>query len=142
MQRIEEVILFQIDWTSKVSKQYSQRDFDQMKLGITVEQWILLIIVSENPKLSQRDMADKSFRDPASITRTLDILEKKGLVSRVGLPNDRRAYNIDLTEQGTRFVKENMKTIHAHRQKSIEGISKDDLYTFSRILKKIRENMQ
>lgn len=141
MQKIEDVILFQIDLTSKVSKQYSQKEFDQLKLGITVEQWVILKIVSENKYLSQKELAIKSYRDPASITRTIDLLEKKGMLVREAIPENRRTYNIRLTKTGEQFIEKNMKLIAQHRKLSIKGLSKSELTTLSELLLKIRENM-
>lgn len=141
MQKIEDVILFQIDLTSKVSKQYSQKEFDKLKLGITVEQWVILKIVSENIDLSQKELAKKSYRDPASITRTIDLLEKKELLLRETIPNNRRAYNISLTKTGELFIRDNMKIIKRHRALSTEGLSAEDLDTLSKTLAKIRANM-
>lgn len=138
---IEDVILFQIDKTSKVSKQYSQKEFDKINLGITVEQWILLKIIQESSELSQKELAIKSLRDPASITRTLDILEKKGYIKREAIPNNRRQYNICLTREGADFVRVNMKTVHQLRQKSIKGITHEELTMLSSILQKIQQNM-
>lgn len=141
MQKIEDVILFQIDLTSKVSKQYSQREFDKLKLGITVEQWVILKIVSEKKGLSQKELAKKSYRDPASITRTIDLLEKKELLQREAIPMNRRAYNISLTAKGEQFIKENMKIIKKHRELSIQNLSEEELKTLSELLLKIRTNM-
>lgn len=142
MKKIEDVILFQIDLTSKVSKQYSQKEFDKLKLGITVEQWVILKIVSENMHLSQKELANKSYRDPASITRTIDLLEKKELLLRETIPNNRRAYNISLTVKGKLFIKKNIKIIKKHRELSIKGLSEDDLNKLNVLLSKIRANMQ
>ncbi|MFK8038770.1 MAG: MarR family transcriptional regulator [Crocinitomicaceae bacterium] len=141
MKKIEDVILFQIDLTSKVSKSYSQKEFDKLKLGITVEQWVILKIISEWPMLTQKEIAAKSYRDPASITRTLDLLEKKKLLNRVAIPNNRRTYNIQLTETGKTFIKDNMSLIKSQRKRSIKGLSKKELADLSLILSKIRENM-
>lgn len=142
MQKIEDVILFQIDLTTKVSKQYSQKEFDKLKLGITVEQWVILKIVAENKNLSQKELANKSHRDPASITRTIDLLEKKELLRREAIPNNRRAYNINLTEKGELFIKNNMKIIKKHRELSTQGMSSKDLNVLSVLLAKIRANMR
>ena len=141
MQKIEDVILFQIDLTSKVSKQYSQREFDKLGLGITVEQWVVLKIVSESKNLSQKELAAKSYRDPASITRTIDLLEKKELLQREAIPNNRRAYSITLSKKGQQFIKDNMKIIKQHRELSIKDLSEEDLNTLSALLSKIRGNM-
>lgn len=141
MQKIEDVLLFQIDLTSKVSKQYSQREFDKLGLGITVEQWVILKILSENKDLSQRDLATKSYRDPASITRTIDLLEKKTLLERQAIPNNRRRYHINLTSEGEAFIKSNMQLIKKHRALSISGLTQAEMETVSSVLEKIRGNM-
>jgi len=142
MDKIEDVILFQIDQTSKVSKQYSQREFDRLGLPITVEQWIILKIVAENEDLSQKELARKSYRDPASITRTIDLLEKKQFLMRKAISNNRRTYHIGLTTLGKQFVEENMPIISQHRQLSIKGLSQEDLTALSSLLSKIRTNMK
>lgn len=139
---IENVILFQIDKTSKVSKLYSQREFDRLGMGITVEQWILLKIIEENDGLTQKELANKSFRDPASITRTLDILNKKEFVERNPVENNRRQYSISLTATGNGFIEKYMPIINSHRAKSIDGISQEELETLNRLLGKIQSNMR
>ncbi len=142
MQKIEDVILFQIDLTGKISKQFAQKDFDKSKMGITVDQWVLLKIVSESAPLTQRELAKKSYRDPASITRTLDLLENKKLLIRQEISNNRRTYNIQLTKEGKIFINKNMEIVNVQRAKSIEGLSNQELTQLSEILKKIRHNME
>lgn len=141
MQKIEDIILFQIDLTSKVSKQFSQKEFNQLKLGITVEQWVILKIVSESSNLSQKELAEKSYRDTASITRTLDLLEKKEFLLRESIPNNRRTYNICLTKKGDQFIENNMELIKSHRNRSIKNLTTDELAILSSLLLKIRNNM-
>ena len=138
---IEEVILFQIDRTSKVSKIYSQKEFDRKKLGITIDQWVLFKIIEESQPISQKELADKSKRDPASITRTLDILQRKALVLREPIPDNRRQYNIRLTDKGASFVKEHMKMIDRHRKASVKGFSEKELETLKEMLLRIQTNM-
>ena len=86
----------------------SQKEFDKLNLGITVEQWVILKFLSEKTDLNQKELAVKSNRDPASITRTLDLLEKKDLLKRLAIPNNRRSYKIGLTIKGKNFIKKNM----------------------------------
>ena len=138
---IESIILFQIDKTSKVSKLYSQREFDRLGMGITVEQWILLKIIEENDGLTQKELADKSLRDPASITRTLDLLNKKGFVERRPVEDNRRQYSICLKKEGKSFIKKYMPVISSHRAKSIEGITEQELEVLTHLLGKIQKNM-
>lgn len=139
--KIENVILFQIEQASKASKVYSQREFDKLGMGITIDQWVLLKIISESEDLTQKELATKSFRDPASITRTLDLLSKNGFLTREPVPENRRSYHIALTSKGAQFIEKHMPMIQAHRQKSVEGFTKTELGSLSDMLLRIKENM-
>ncbi len=140
--KLPHVLLFLIDQTSRISKQYSQKELDSRQLGITVDQWVLLKVIEENEGASQKDLAIKSVRDPASITRTLDILQKKGLIVRQLIPNNRRQYSIHLTDVGKLFIGENMDMINRHRAKSLEGFSQKEIEQFKSFLLRVQENMQ
>ncbi len=140
-QKIESVVLFQIEQASKASKVYSQREFDKLGLGITIDQWVLLKIISESEDLTQKELASKSYRDPASITRTLDLLGNKGFITRESVPDNRRSYHIVLTNIGSQFIATHLPMILEHRKKSVEGLSKTELNSLSDMLQKIRENM-
>lgn len=138
---INQVILFQLDKTSKVAKQYSQKKLDELDLGITIDQWVLLKVIHENSPLSQKDLAIKALRDPASITRTLDILEKKRLIVREAIKGNRRQYDIILTKEGNAFVDHNMALVTSLRELSVKGFSNEELKTLSSYLLRIQENM-
>jgi len=140
MPKIKDVILFQIDQTSKKSKQYSQKIFDDLNINITIDQWVLLVIISEHEKLSQKELADQSNRDPASITRTLDLLEKKQLILRTNIPENRRKYHITLSNEGKQFVKAQMPLVNQMRQQSTANFTTKELELLSQMLKKIQAN--
>lgn len=138
---LSSVILFQIDKTSKVAKRYSQQLFDQKKWGLTVDQWVLLKIIEQHRPVSQKELSGLSMRDTASITRTLDLLEKKGFVERQAVPNNRRQYNIELTEQGQAFIDKHMDLVRETREQSLEGFSKKEIDMLSELLLRIQNNM-
>ncbi len=138
---IEKVILFQIDKTSRLSKNYSQKEFDRLELDITIDQWILLKIIHENKNLSQKELARITLRDPSSITRTIDLLEEKCLVLRKPIDGNRRRYKIGLTREGEVFIHSNMNIVNKHRKKSIEGLSKKEIELLDMLLKKIQKNL-
>ncbi len=53
---------------------------------------------------SQKDIAKDTFKDPAALTRMLDLLAKKGFVQRKGSKRDRRTFDVYLTVEGNRLV--------------------------------------
>lgn len=142
MQRLDSVILFLIEQTSKTAKRYSQKAFDKRDLGITVDQWVLLKIIEENENTSQKELAAMSFRDGASITRTLNLLENKRFIVRAPLLEDKRQYCISLSEIGKQFIHKNMAIVNEHRSQSIKGFTEQELLTLKDMLKKIQRNME
>lgn len=138
---IESILLFQIERTSKMARAYSQRAFDEQGIDLTVEQWVLLKIIHEHPGVSQQELAKRSQRDPASITRTLDLLQRKGWVSREPVPGNRRRYQLQLTESGQVFVATQLPLIQEHRRKSIAGFSESELAHFQEMLLRVQTNL-
>jgi MarR family transcriptional regulator, transcriptional regulator for hemolysin len=139
---LETTVLYVIDQTTKIAKQYSQKEFDLLGIGITVEQWILLKVVEEKSGLSQNELAKETNRDPASITRTLDLLQKKGLIIREAIADNRRQYNIMLSQEGLDFVKQNMPLINDMRNISINGFTKEEVDSLISMLYRIQKNME
>lgn len=141
MNKLDEVILFLVEQTNKSAKKYSQRILDEKGIDITVDQWVLLKIIEENDGLSQKELAQKSLRDAASITRTLDLLEKKNYLNRNPIAGNRRQYSISITESAKGFIKANMNLISSLRAKSVEGLSEIELKILADLLTRVKNNM-
>lgn len=141
LKELEELVIFQIDKTNKLIKQHSQRRFDKLNLGITVEQWIILKIIFESGVESQKEIAELSLRDPASITRTIDLLVKKDFVKREFSQNSRRQFKVLLTVKGKAFVKKQMPMIKDERSLSIKGLSQSEIESLKDMLLRIQKNM-
>lgn len=134
------VILFLIEQTAKIAKQSSQREFDQLEIGITVDQWVLLKIIEQHNELSQTELAIKSHRDPASITRSLDILQQKKLIIRTQVADNRRQYTVTLTKEGRYFILQHMPLISGMRAKSLKGFTKAETEQLKSLLLRIQNN--
>lgn len=69
-------------------------------LGIEGRHYGVLLNLSLHGPLSQRQLIDLTSSDKSAMVRTVDDLEARGLVERRPSPVDRRAYAVELTEQG------------------------------------------
>lgn len=68
--------------------------------NLTAEQWSLLITIHKEDGISQKELAERTEKDPANVTWMLDQLERKGFVSRVTNPEDRRSFSMYITPNG------------------------------------------
>ncbi|GGG19375.1 MarR family winged helix-turn-helix transcriptional regulator [Paenibacillus abyssi] len=70
---------------------------------ITSEQWSVLNKLTLKDGISQRELSERSEKDPANVTRILDQLERKGCIRRENNPEDRRSFLIFVTENGKKL---------------------------------------
>lgn len=137
---LDDVFIYLIERTERQIKRYANLALKADGIEISPEQWVLLKRISERAVLNQRELAALTFKDPASVTRTLDFLEKNGLVRREDMAGDRRAYNLFLTEQGNQLVERIIPIAQAVRAQGLRNIDSSELEQFKRTLNKIFEN--
>ncbi|TWJ17588.1 MarR family winged helix-turn-helix transcriptional regulator [Geobacter argillaceus] len=111
-------------------------------LNMTSEQLVVLVRLWEQDGLSQKELADKIFKDQANTTRILDKVEKKGLVRRVDALNDRRAYLIYLTDEGKRCVEQCNPLVLHIKAKMFNGLTDNDSEALRRTLDTISRNLE
>lgn len=131
-----------LDRTARSVKQYAQKRFKEMGFNITVDQWLILRQLYDNHELNQKELAELVFKDTPTVTRIIDLLCEKGLTERKIQPEDRRCFQVHLTEEGRRKVSQIKPRIKEVRLKAWEGLSEDDFKDFQRILNTINMNLQ
>jgi DNA-binding MarR family transcriptional regulator len=132
---------FLLDRTARKVKQYAQHQFKNGEFDVTVDQWLVLKNLSENELLSQTELANLVFKDHPTLTRIIDLLCKKGYVDRVPHPQDRRSFQLHLTENGLAKVSELKPKILEIREKAWENLTTKDFEEFKRILDTIYQNL-
>jgi DNA-binding MarR family transcriptional regulator len=134
---------FKIDTTIKKIRQGLQKKLDDHNIGLTVDQWVLLdhIFRFEANGISQNELAEMTVKDAPTVTRIIDLLVKKGLAERTMAENDRRKFNITLTDAGRSKFDEAYPIVAEVRRKGWGELNEDDYQTFVRILDSIYNNI-
>lgn len=140
--KLEEVYFFLLERTVRQFRKYSQQLFEANGISISGDQWVVLKRISEREGINQREIADLTYKDPASVTRMLDLLEKQHLVTRQPVENNRRTYALFLTDDGKALVKKVTPLAVEARQKGLEGIAADDAQKLRQVLNQIYENLE
>lgn len=131
-----------LDRTARKVKWYAQKRFKELGLDVTVDQWMVMKLASENEELSHKELAAQMYKDMPTVTRIVDILCNKGLVERVQGSDDRRVSVLRLTEAGRTKVNASKNHIRPIRLKAWEGLDEKDFGEFTRILNRIYENLK
>jgi MarR family transcriptional regulator, lower aerobic nicotinate degradation pathway regulator len=69
-------------------------------LGIEGRHYGVLLNLGTHGPLSQRRLIDLTGSDKSAMVRTVDDLEARGLAVRRPAPDDRRAYAVEMTDEG------------------------------------------
>jgi len=105
--------------------------------GVTAAQSGALYYLMDNDGCLLSALSKALKLDKSAITGLVDRLEKKGLASRRTTSNDRRAINIYLTEAGLSAATMCLKVTREYKNAIKEGLSKEEIESFSRVLQKI-----
>ncbi len=109
---------------------------------ITPEQFGLLYTLSREDGLYQRQLSKILLKDRPNITRIVDILVKKGFVTRISDPGNRRIYKLYITDEGKEILLQIIPKARELHDKGIDGLTKDDMDNLKRIMGKIRDNFE
>ena len=70
------------------------------KLELTYTQYITMVVLWEEKRISAKELGKKLFLDSGTLTPVLKSLEGKGLVTRSRFPEDERVLLVEVTEEG------------------------------------------
>ena len=140
MERLEEVIFYKLESAIKTYRQLAQRNITTSGFDITVDQWLIMKVVLEKEELKQNEIAEKVFKDAASVTRIIDLLINKEYLVREVHGNDRRRSQLKLTSKGKSILAKVQVIIHKNRTLALNNISESRIKEMSKTLSTIISN--
>ena len=111
-------------------------------LDISLDQWMVLGPIWQLESASQKELGEITLKDKTSITRLVDILEKKNLVVRVEDQIDHRIKRVILTNAGKQLFFDVLPIMEKTREEVRKDISDQDIETFKKVLSSIIVNLE
>ena len=140
-QNLEDVIYFLAERMQRQAKNYTRQVFKEKGIDLTIDQWLVIKKVSERPGIVQKEIAENTFKDPAAVTRILDILVREKMVERRASSADRRVYEIFLSKKGQKIYDQVMPLVYEIRAKGMNGLTGAELKNLKSGLKKMYNNL-
>lgn len=131
------------DAFSGIFKSIHQRSFhnlDTQKLYPGQPKFLALIKANEG--VTQKELAQKHFVTPATITGVLNKLEANKYVYRVPDENDKRIMRVYLTEEGRHLAEQGEKFMLELTERMFQDFTEEELQTYLRLTEKIRNSLQ
>lgn len=140
MEKISSVIFYSMDQSIRTYRMFAQKRLKENGLKITIDQWLVLKSINENPDIAQNELADMVFKDNASVTRIIELLVKSDYLERKTDQNDRRKSILKITQLGSKTIEKVYKVVQENRQIALTGINQSELEIVDQVLKRISQN--
>jgi DNA-binding MarR family transcriptional regulator len=130
-------VLYSIEKAIKEYRKLAQQNITKVVKDITVDQCLILIILNKNLNISQNELANLVFKDNASITRMIELMVKKEYLIRTIHSEDRRKFNLEVTEKGVKTIELIEPVIQINRQTALDGLSLEEITLLDKTLNQI-----
>jgi DNA-binding MarR family transcriptional regulator len=137
---LNEILFYSLDRAIRQYRKFAQTNIDRAGIDITVDQWLVLRVVDEHDDLTQADIADRVFKDQASVARILALLQKRGLLGSEPLPNDGRRSRLRVTDAGQDTLVAVQPVVLSNRATALNGLSEATLNQLRQSLERIYTN--
>ncbi len=132
--------LYSIEKAIKEYRKLAQKNITKVVKDITVDQCLVLIILQQNESISQNELANLVFKDSASITRMIELMVKNDYLTRTIHAEDRRKFNLVITEKGLKTIELIEPVIQFNRETALHGLSLKEITLLDQTLHKIISN--
>lgn len=140
MEKLNNIIFYNIDHSIRVYRMYAQKKLREHGFKITIDQWLVIKCILENPTITQHELSELVFKDNASVTRIIDLLVKANYLEKEINPEDRRKFILHVTQKGEEIIKNVQEIVLQNRNKALKGIDAKELEIADAVLRKIITN--
>lgn len=135
-------ILYLMEQTIIYFKIKGAQFFNQINMGITIEQFVALDAIYANKDICQRDLSKIILKDRSNTSRILNILEENGFINRaVETKGKRLVKKIYITEKGKNIVESNQERLRNAFQKILEEVSEEEFKALRNTLEKMKMSL-
>ena len=126
--------------TLKQYKKLLSESLLKHQMDITFDQWRVLDVIIVNKDIKQTEIAEKTSKDTASVTRIIELLNKKGYVARQTDPNNRRKLILGVSNHGEKEHHRAADIINECAAKALGGLKEKRMKKLKKVFKSIGKN--
>src|SRR5262245_35357353 len=117
-----------------------ERELAAIGHDLNFSQYITLKSLAHGPA-GATELARAAYLHPGAMTRLLDKLEERGLISRTAVPGDRRALQVQLTDAGHAMWADISPSAQRVHDRAMAHLTGDEQAELTRLLLQVRDNL-
>lgn len=140
MEKLNTTFFYNLEKTVKTYRQFFQSQLRKNGFEITLDQWLMLHTILEYPEASQNEIAERVFKDKASVTRIIELLVQNGYLTREIHPTNRRKFQLGITDKGKQTIEVLKDLVVQFRSTALAGIPVEKIEETQALLNTIVNN--
>jgi DNA-binding MarR family transcriptional regulator len=106
-------------------------------LGVSPGLFAVLVLIESNSGLKQSELAKAVHLDRSTVVAVVDNLERRGLVERRAVANDRRSNALRLTAAGVTLLRKLKRRVAGHERRLARDLDAAERATLVALLQRI-----
>jgi DNA-binding MarR family transcriptional regulator len=107
----------------------------------TLMQWIVLLYLRDGIATTASDIAREFRHDSGALTRVIDQLQRRGLVSRRRSTSDRRVVDLALTAKGGRTIEELLPVVVGQMNEALAPFTRAEFEQMRSLMERLVEHL-
>lgn len=137
-----ESIIYLMEQTVTYFRIKGAQFFNQLNIGITIDQFVALDAIYSNEDICQRDLSKLILKDRSNTGRILNILEKNGFITRsIETKGKRLVKKIYITDNGRKIIEDNQPRLRSAFAKVLGEVPDEEFATLRQILNKLKDSL-
>ncbi len=139
-----EHIGFEIRWIQNLIEATMREKRERNGFCVTqIQHWIINYLDHRsNQDIYQKDLEEEFHVSRATISSTLQVMEKNGLIIRSAVQQDARLKKLTLTERAIEFKRQARQNVDELELCMQDGLSTEEKVQLLYLLRKVRQNLE
>ena len=112
------------------------------KAGLRVPEWRVLACLHDNDGAMITHLARRALAEQSRLTRIIAQMEERGLVTRMGDPQDGRRVRVYMTEQGKALAETLVPEARSHEQGLMAKLQENDQTSLKTALRSLLNTLE
>ena len=128
-------------WTGVLLKKQARRFFRDTLASEAQFNIMLLLKYAETP-LTQNELSSRLLVDKSNVTGLVNRMAAAGLLRRVQVPDDRRAYHLKLTSAGLKLLNQVEQPYREEIAAIMQVFSCGEMRTLKRLMRRLQKSLE
>jgi DNA-binding MarR family transcriptional regulator len=137
---LSKLLCYKLFYVVKLNEQLIDQAMEPFHLSRT--QWKIIVRFNFLPiPCTQQQLLTSMGIDRAHLTRTLEQLELRHLITRERVPTDKRSFHIVLTTAGKKLLRKIEHILQLESEAMVNGLTQSEQSTLRKLIDKVESNI-